>query len=90
MRKSDIFIIAVWIILFITISRSMWLFWLALSLFAIWGLISIAGAEKNTGYKIIWAFLVLVIPIVGPTLYYILEVRKRSIKMQLSKKLKKK
>lgn len=42
----------------------------------IWALIDIARAKKDTGYKIIWLLICLILGIFGVLIYYFAEKRK--------------
>jgi heme/copper-type cytochrome/quinol oxidase subunit 2 len=58
----------------------MWLFglfWLISIVFIIWAWIDIARADKDVGWKIIWAILTLFLGLIGVLLYYIIEFRER-------------
>jgi len=90
MKKGDLFILGIWIVLIIVFPRNLLYAMGIVSLLGLWALISVARTEKDAGYKIIWAFISLVLPLLGPTLYYILEVRKRGSKIWPLKKPKKK
>jgi|GEM_PF-1639850 len=54
----------------------MWLFgmfWLISLAFIIWTLIDIARADKDAGYKIIWAVIAIFLGLIGVLLYYFIE-----------------
>jgi len=56
------------------------LFWIVSVIFIIWAWIDIARADKDAGWKIIWAILTLVLGLIGVLLYYIIEYRERKEK----------
>ena len=92
MKKSDVIIGTLWIVslliswktkstagsIFVGVGTSF--------LLTLWALIDIARAEKDTGYKIIWALISIFLGAVGATLYYALEARKKFSEIELSKK----
>jgi hypothetical protein len=49
------------------------LFWLISLVFIIWALIDIARADKDTGWKIIWAAISIFLGLLGVLLYYLIE-----------------
>lgn len=83
MKKGDLLIIGFWAFWFFLMFSlegpagiGISFFWV-LPLF-FWALIDIAGAKRDTGYKLIWALICFFVWAIGPTLYYFLEVRKRT------------
>jgi Na+-driven multidrug efflux pump len=67
----------------------MWLFglfWLISLVFIIWALIDIARADKDTGYKIIWAAIAIFLGLIGVFLYYLLEKGSHSKESQKRRK----
>lgn len=39
----------------------------------IWALVMIARADKDVGYKLIWALIAFVLGVLGAVLYYLIE-----------------
>ena len=52
-------------------------FWLVSLVFIVWSLVDIAGTKKDTGYKLIWAAIVVFLGLIGVLLYYLFEKRER-------------
>ena len=54
----------------------MWMlaiFWLISIIFIVWALIKIAGSNRDVGYKLIWAAIVVFLGLVGVLAYYLVE-----------------
>lgn len=55
-----------------------WIIWAIISLIAfVWALIDIAKAKKDTGWKIVWIVICLLLGIIGVIVYYFVEKRKK-------------
>ncbi len=52
-----------------------WMFWywIVSVIFILWALIDISHAKKDTGYKLIWTLICVVLGIIGVILYYLIE-----------------
>jgi uncharacterized BrkB/YihY/UPF0761 family membrane protein len=54
------------------------LLWLIGLIAVLWALINIAGQKKqDTGWKLIWAIIVLFLNVIGVILYYFISGRKK-------------
>ena len=52
--------------------------WFIIGIIAfLWALIDIAKAKKDTGWKIIWVIICLLLGIIGVIIYYFVEKRKK-------------
>ena len=56
------------------------LLWLISLVFIIWAWIDIARQDKDTGWKLIWAMLMLFLGLIGVLLYYMVEKSQRKEK----------
>jgi len=51
-------------------------FWIVNLVAILWALIDISHRKKDTGYKLIWAAIVIVLAIVGVLIYLLVERKK--------------
>ncbi len=52
-------------------------YWIVSLVAIVWALIDISHVKKDAGYKLIWAFICIVLGLVGVLIYYISEKNKR-------------
>lgn len=51
-------------------------YWIASIVAILWALIDLSHVKKDSGYKLIWAFICVGLGIVGVLIYYISEKRR--------------
>lgn len=52
-------------------------YWIVSIVAILWALIDLSHAKKDAGYKLIWAFICIVLGLIGVLIYYISEKSKR-------------
>jgi len=48
-------------------------YWIVSVAAILWALIDLSHAKKDTGYKLIWTLICIVLGLIGVLIYYILE-----------------